>query len=489
MKMIGIVVGLIGVLGTAASAHAGGPSDIVIVDGVKIGMPVESLPGFVCDKPQPGPDRSDRHCVKFTDSRCAGKAAKVGSLRSNQEAPLGCFLDGRATYLDGKLMQSHGDYNAERWKKPLLHIAVSGTRSVPSKVYEVEYWVEEEPLTDDSKLYRALASKYGTPSDKRSDVRWRVDTVEVKAEYLEHQYSSVLVGDRKFEDAERNKQEAADAQARQSGAPLASEVRAKPAGALSDLMEEQVDEVKKRCGIDLEVRTDLAGYSEAEWKAANPHHGGHVYTPDEICAQVAHALSDLCDERYDHKRPWKPALVKELKTLSCVVRHPQKIQDRAESFDQFTKRHMSYAHGVFTAELNPGFANVDPSAATVLARVLVKSPLAPKGAKADPDRHRDNGDPCTQNSQCASWVCSKGFCHACGPGYACVSTSVCMGSESLPGSRTCYDKAALAREAAKNNACRSRNLLVGGAECHSNRDCCSGVCDWFVNRATCTYNY
>ena len=62
-----------------ALAQSGGAHDKLFVLDVKIGMPVEGRPGFVCakaEKTESG-ERKDRHCVKFVDDRCKGKPQAV----------------------------------------------------------------------------------------------------------------------------------------------------------------------------------------------------------------------------------------------------------------------------------------------------------------------------------------------------------------------------------------------------------------------------
>jgi hypothetical protein len=483
-----LIAGALGLaVGTPAAgeeAHGG-----YAFDEVKIGMPVEKLPGFVCDKPKAGPDRSDRHCVKFTDSRCAGKPAKVGDLGVNAEPPPGCFFNSSSssTYLDGTLMQTPRSYDpAKPWKVPLLNVSVRGTRSVPSKVYEIEYWFAEEAFTDTSPLVRALVTTFGQPSDKHADdIKWRVGDTKVHAEVLPHLHDRILIGDDTFERAERSKQEAADEQARKNGTPLATEVVAKPAGAPSDLMERETASVKRLCGIDLQVRSDASTASEAEWKAADPG-GERMSSPDGMCAQVVGAIAAMCGTHLrleaDRISPWRPAVAKEVRTVSCVMRHPKPINDRVEGYDEFTKRHLSYARGVLTVELHPQLGNVDKNVRTILARALVNSPLAPKGIKVDPDTHRDNGDPCTNRSQCQSLVCQSGFCHACGPGYACASSDSCVGS----GPKYCYSKAAMADFDARHRACQKSGLGQEAAHCTNGRECCSGTCDFWAGSGRCT---
>ncbi len=206
---------------------AAGAHDTFAVQDVKIGMPIEGRPGFTCDKEIVG---KDRHCVKFLDKRCSGRPASVGVKRYSDAAPLGCFMDysANATYLDGKLLQTanSGDSTDKRpMLSPLINIQLTGTRSSPSKIYQIHYMFAVDELTEDSKLYGALVAKYGEPSSKNPpiEMRWKSEDTKLKA-VCQHDHCEIIVEDNAFEDLERRKQEEADSQTRHKNAPAAPDL-------------------------------------------------------------------------------------------------------------------------------------------------------------------------------------------------------------------------------------------------------------------------
>ncbi|MEO8705662.1 MAG: hypothetical protein ABI867_36865 [Kofleriaceae bacterium] len=211
----------------AAPAPPAGAHDRFSVLDLKIGMPVD-VAGFTCAKTD---DAADRHCVKFLDPRCSGRPSNIGTLRYGEKAPLGCFFDysSQATYLDSKLLQVANNgmrENEARLKdpawRPLINVQLTGTRSKPSKIYQIWYMFAPDELTEDSKLYAALVAKYGEPSSKNppNEMRWKDSDTQLKAN-CRTQYCDVLVEDSVFEDLERRKQEEADGQARRKNAPSA----------------------------------------------------------------------------------------------------------------------------------------------------------------------------------------------------------------------------------------------------------------------------
>jgi len=210
-------------LGTKKTAPSGSAHDRFAVLDVKIGMPVDGRADFTCAKPT-GTDVDERHCVKFLDSRCTNQPGNIGKLRYGEKAPLGCFFDysGMATYLDGTLLQTSntGDSTDKRpIRKPLMNLYITGTKSKPSKIYSIWYMLAFDELTEDSKLYAALVSKYGEPSYKNppNEMRWSADDTKVKAD-CDRAHCRIIVEDNKLEEIERRKQEEADGQARRNNA-------------------------------------------------------------------------------------------------------------------------------------------------------------------------------------------------------------------------------------------------------------------------------
>ncbi|CAN5810644.1 hypothetical protein BH11MYX2_BH11MYX2_12220 [soil metagenome] len=150
------------------------PHDKFEVLGVKLGMKIASVPDFTCRNALT-PD-SDRHCVKFTDERCNGKPTKLALLRySSDRPPPGCFFEylRLAAYLDGDAVKRTDRYD-EPDPQPLTNIHLVATASEPSLVYRIEYTLQNDDLADDSKLYQALAKKFGRASVKKppTSMQW-----------------------------------------------------------------------------------------------------------------------------------------------------------------------------------------------------------------------------------------------------------------------------------------------------------------------------
>jgi hypothetical protein len=227
--------------------------------------------------------------------------------------------------------------------------------------------------------------------------------------------------------------------------------------------------LKKRCGVPIEIRAEVSSYDEAEWKGA-VRQGEERYArkPLDVCAQVIEAVGTMCQKADGDPNIWGAAIAKDMKTVACVVKNPVP-RSNEEGPDEFTKKHLSYAHGVLTAQVHPTLANVDRDVWIIVARGLLKHPLAPKGFLADPRTSRDNGDPCTAASECSSLVCQAGVCQGCGPKAACGAGYFCD-------RRKCWNKAAIERQHASDQACKKRGLKVSGDRCNGNADCCSGRC-------------
>jgi hypothetical protein len=206
-----------------ASAGPSGAHDKLSVLELKIGMTLDGQKGFTCMKPEDS--TSDPHCVKFVDSRCAGKPAAIGQLAYGEKAPKGCYLDysSNATYFDGALQQSSNSGGADDArkpiKKPLENVHLIGTRSNPSKIYRMDYMLGFDDLAEGSKLYKATTAKYGEPIYKNppNEMRWKADTTNLSAN-CDHAHCEILVEDSEFEQAENAQQGQADTKSRHQSA-------------------------------------------------------------------------------------------------------------------------------------------------------------------------------------------------------------------------------------------------------------------------------
>ncbi len=212
----------------AAAAEPAGAHDKLFVLDVKLGMPLDGRPGFTCTKEKrtASGDREERHCVQFVDDRCKGRPAGIGAKRYGEKAPKGCYLDhsSHATYLDDLLMQdpNTGDSSqARNGRKPLANVHLLGTRSTPSKIYEIEYMFAEDDLLDEnSKLHKALIAKYGEPTEIHSGkMKWRLESTELVAQCTPNQNCSIDVEDRKLRENVEDEQNQADAQKKRDAAP------------------------------------------------------------------------------------------------------------------------------------------------------------------------------------------------------------------------------------------------------------------------------
>ena len=190
-------------------------------------MPIEGRTGYTCtkDKRTASGERVDRHCVKFVDERCKGRATNIGQKRYGEKAPLGCYLDtDGATYLDDVLMQdphTGATDQAHNGRKPLANVHLIGTESTPSKIYRIWYtFAEDDLLAESSKLHKALVKKYGEPWEIHSSkMTWKIDTTELVAYCTENQACEIVVEDRKFEENVEHEQEEIDAQKKRDTAP------------------------------------------------------------------------------------------------------------------------------------------------------------------------------------------------------------------------------------------------------------------------------
>lgn len=213
----------------AGQAGAQDAHDKFSVLDLKIGMPVASAKGFTCIKErrtQSG-ERVEPICVKFLDSRCKGKPGAVGVLGYGDAAPRGCHFDpsSGATRLDNVLMQdphSGASDQPHNGRKPLNNIAFFGTRSDNSKIYRIEYMLDEDDVkSTDSKIYKALVAKYGEPTypEHSGKVKWKLDGTELVAECRPYFNCSISVTDTNFERLEAAEQEAADKKKKADSAP------------------------------------------------------------------------------------------------------------------------------------------------------------------------------------------------------------------------------------------------------------------------------
>lgn len=223
------LLSLSAVLLLAGHVWAQDAHDKFTVLDLKIGMSVASAKGFTCTKErktQSG-DRVDPICVKFLDPRCKGRPSSVGMLRYGVDAPKGCHFDpsSGATRLDNVIMQdphTGATDQAHNGRKPLNNIAFYGTKTDDSKIYRIEYMLDEDDLkSTDSKIYQALVAKYGEPTypEHSGKVKWKVDGTELVAECRPYFNCSISVTDRNFEQLENAEQEAADKKKKADSAP------------------------------------------------------------------------------------------------------------------------------------------------------------------------------------------------------------------------------------------------------------------------------
>lgn len=226
-KVLLLVV--LSVLLIAGQVWADGAHDKFAVLDLKIGMSVVSAKGFICTKERKtrSGDRLEPICVKFLDARCKGKPSAVGELRYGDDAPKGCHFDpsSGATRLDNVIMQdphTGASDQAHNGRKPLNNIAFFGTKTDESKIYRIEYMLDEDDVkSTDSKIYKALVAKYGEPTypEHSGKVKWKLDGTELVAECQPYFNCSISVIDRNFERLETAEQEATDKKKKGDSAP------------------------------------------------------------------------------------------------------------------------------------------------------------------------------------------------------------------------------------------------------------------------------
>ena len=191
--------------------------------GVKLGAPLEKVPGFTCGPP-PGTDgftTQNHSCVKFLDARCKGRPAKIHHIRVSADVPAGqnCFMDEftGATYLDRKYISP-----------PLSAVRIIGTDTSAPLVFEIDYSFAADDLTDDSNLGKALIAKYGPPTSKNSPIQMSWDIGEVRLSAMcrgtvgpQGEYCHIDVEDRALDGTERDLQREADEAEKHRNAPPA----------------------------------------------------------------------------------------------------------------------------------------------------------------------------------------------------------------------------------------------------------------------------
>ena len=228
-RVCGLVVTVIIFFMTGSIAKAVDAHDKLKVLDLKIGMSVDAAKGFTCTKEKwtQSHVRIGPICVKFLDERCKGKPSAIGSLSYNEKAPKGCHYDpsSMATRLDNTIMQdphSGATDQPHNGRKPLNNVAFHGTKSDSSKIYRIEYMLDEDDVkSKDSKIYKALVAKYGEPTypEHSGKVTWKADGTELIAYCQTNANCTISVSDSNFESLENDEQKAIDAKKKASSAP------------------------------------------------------------------------------------------------------------------------------------------------------------------------------------------------------------------------------------------------------------------------------
>jgi hypothetical protein len=79
---------------------------------------------------------------------------------------------------------------------------------------------EDDLLSEDSKLHKALVAKYGEPTEIHSGkMRWKLDSTELIAQCIDNQNCQIVVEDRNFERNVEDEQREADAKKKRDAAP------------------------------------------------------------------------------------------------------------------------------------------------------------------------------------------------------------------------------------------------------------------------------
>jgi hypothetical protein len=275
------------------------------------------------------------------------------------------------------------------------------------------------------------------------------------------------------------------------------------------------EELKKELGRNIPITADFENYDPTgkaadgdDGKGGGGKSGGSKSDETEkgrraglpysmtghssACLRVARSLL-LVASISDGK--WKPALLKELKGVTCPFSgfSPRRMGSNVatnESTRAFVERNITFANGVLTLHDGPGLAvneGPDRVAADVIQDVLATSSLAPAIPLATSGRR--NGYACTQPNQCSSFNCSASKCQVCTSDAACGANSMCKEG-------TCYHvptaaereedrRAQEARDRARaaepdrnqgGNGSKKVELKGLGEKCGSNFDCKSKHC-------------
>jgi len=156
------------------------------------------------------------------------------------------------------------------------------------------------------------------------------------------------------------------------------------------------------CGFKIVVGTDFENYKASDWRDTKP---------SAVCSTVIGVVGDYCTSPKT-----KAAIVKQVKSLSCLFGGRLPKEEGEFENNSYTRRNMSLAAGVFTIHLAPDFEDLFFNTRDVLEPELeyerATVTIAPsrgqssKPAKTAPTpKGSARGRMCSKSKDCQSGVC------------------------------------------------------------------------------------
>jgi len=105
-------------------------------------------------------------------------------------------------------------------------------------------------------------------------------------------------------------------------------------------------EMNAQCGTKAAITVDWKNFKPAAWERG--------IQPQALCKLVVTEIGYMCRDR----PPYKKALAKQLKGVSCVFAGVQPKQKK-DGTNDFTRRNMSFAKGRFTLRMHGELVNVE----------------------------------------------------------------------------------------------------------------------------------
>lgn len=240
-------------------------------------------------------------------------------------------------------------------------------------------------------------------------------------------------------------------------------------------MQQSLLKLHHDCALEVAMQFDFTGFDKAMWSDIHDGYGDEDPSArqrvglrgDAVgeCASVISALTQRCKSQ---KR-------KPVNTIRCVFDGFSKKQ-KDDSPEEWTRRNMSLADGVFTMRMGPRLGNVEDNAIAVMMGEKLASELK-------------NGATCSERSNCRTFFCNRGACAACRTDRDCTSLAYCDSGG------TCFSRAVLEADDGEENSSAGPSSSGPkkaegkglGQSCDSSADCNPRYACKAVNshRSTC----